>query len=63
MSIAVAHGHPFSIEDLDQFPDDDGLRYELIEGTLIVSPSATSLHQRAAVPVEVCPARLVSDSR
>lgn len=32
MSIAVAHGHPFSIDDLDQFPDDDGLRYELIEG-------------------------------
>lgn len=51
MSIAVAHGHPFSIDDLDQFPDDDGLRYELIEGTLIVSPSPTKLHQRAVMRI------------
>ena len=51
MSIAVAHGHPFSIDDLDQFPDDDGLRYELIEGTLIVRPSPTSLHQRAVTRI------------
>ena len=51
MSIAVAHGHPFSIDDLEQFPDDDGLRYELIEGTLLVSPSPTLLHQRAVTRV------------
>ena len=51
MSIAVAHGHHFSIDDLDQFPDDDGLRYELIEGTLIVSPSPTLLHQRAVMRI------------
>lgn len=49
MSIAVAHGRPFSIDDLDQFPDDDGLRYELIEGTLIVSTTPTKLHQRAVM--------------
>ncbi len=63
MSIAVAHGHPFSIDDLDQFPDDDGLRYELIEGTLIVSPSSTKLHQRAVMRITLllataCPPEL-----
>lgn len=46
MSNAVAHGRPYHIDDLDHFPD-DGHRYELIEGTLLVSPSPTNLHQRA----------------
>lgn len=46
MSTAVAHGRPYRIDDLDHFPD-DGHRYELIEGTLLVSPSPVTLHQRA----------------
>ena len=45
MSIAVAHRGPFTIDDLDHFPD-DGLRYELVEGTLLVSATPSLLHQR-----------------
>ena len=31
-------GEPFTVEDLDRMPD-DGRRYELIDGMLIVSPA------------------------
>lgn len=37
----------WTVDDLAQLPDDDGLRYELIDGTLIVSPSPRPIHQRA----------------
>jgi Uma2 family endonuclease len=43
--------------DLDQLPD-DGRRYELIDGVLVVSPSPTWLHQRAAFRL----ARLLDDA-
>lgn len=45
MSIAVAHPGPFSIDDLDHFPE-DGHRYELIEGALLVTAAPSLLHQR-----------------
>jgi hypothetical protein len=32
-----AAGHPFTVEDLDRLPE-DGRRYELLNGVLIVSP-------------------------
>jgi Uma2 family endonuclease len=35
---------PLRVEDLDSFPD-DGHRYELIDGTLIVSPAPVLRHQ------------------
>lgn len=38
----------FSYEDLAQLPDDDGKRYEVLEGELVVSPAPTRRHQRAA---------------
>lgn len=38
----------WTVDDLAQLPDDDGLRYELIDGTLIVSPSPRPIHQRAS---------------
>jgi Uma2 family endonuclease len=44
-------GHPFTVEELDRAPD-DGRRYELLEGTLVVSP-------RPAVPHQVVASRLV----
>jgi Uma2 family endonuclease len=37
----------FTIDDIDQWPD-DGNRYELLDGMLIVTPSASFNHQRIA---------------
>ncbi|MEU8102861.1 Uma2 family endonuclease [Nonomuraea muscovyensis] len=37
---------PFTVDDLLKFPD-DGNRYELFNGSLLVSPSPAPLHQRA----------------
>jgi Uma2 family endonuclease len=34
----------WTVEDLDALPD-DGLRYELVDGVLLVSPSPVPLHQ------------------
>lgn len=50
-------GRPFSREDLAAMPD-DGRRYELIDGTLIVSAAPSRLHQRAVFRV----ARLLDDA-
>ncbi|TDV38661.1 Uma2 family endonuclease [Actinophytocola oryzae] len=52
-------GRPFTVEDLDFMPD-DGNVYELIDGSLIVSPPPGRRHQRAltrlaALLDEVCP--------
>jgi Uma2 family endonuclease len=57
------HGQQFTIEDLDRMPD-DGHRYELLDGTLIVSPAPGPLHQRVAVVLthileSACPEELV----
>ncbi|MEV0200158.1 Uma2 family endonuclease [Nonomuraea sp. NPDC050691] len=53
---------PFTVDDLLKFPD-DGNRYELFNGSLLVSPAPTPLHQRvtgrictileAAAPLEL----------
>jgi len=42
----LPHGRPLTRADLDAMPD-DGHRYELIDGVLIVSPSPSWPHQRA----------------
>ncbi len=39
-----AAGHPFTVDELDRMPD-DGRRYELIDGVLIVSPAPIIAHQ------------------
>ena len=39
-------GYPFIRDDLDDMPD-DGRRYEIVDGVLIVSAAPTRLHQRA----------------
>jgi len=38
----------WTVADLDQLPD-DGLRYELLDGTLLVGPAPTRRHQRAVL--------------
>lgn len=42
-----ARGRAFTVDDLDKFPD-DGRRYELLDGALVVSPRPTTIHQLAA---------------
>ncbi|MGE5827897.1 MAG: Uma2 family endonuclease [Micromonosporaceae bacterium] len=42
----VAHGRPFTRADLENLPE-DGRRYEIIDGVLIVSAAPGRLHQRA----------------
>jgi Uma2 family endonuclease len=37
-------GRPFTVADLDRMPD-DGRRYELLDGVLLVSPRPTTVHQ------------------
>jgi Uma2 family endonuclease len=58
-----APGEPFTVEDLDRMPD-DGHRYELIDGMLIVSPAPGLPHQRVAFVLgtlleQACPEHLV----
>lgn len=49
VAIAVPPAHrPLTEEDLARLPD-DGLRYELIDGELLVSPSPAGLHQRVSM--------------
>lgn len=52
MTTALPHkqspARPFTIEDYDAFPN-DGNRYEILEGQLIVSPSPTYRHQRVSM--------------
>ena len=55
----LPRGRAFTRSDLDAMPD-DGRRYELIDGVLIVTPAPVHLHQRmvlrlAILLVEACP--------
>jgi Uma2 family endonuclease len=52
-------GGPFTVAELDRLPD-DGHRYELVGGVLVVSPRPTTVHQAVAerlygVLSAVCP--------
>lgn len=57
-----AAGQPFTVADLDRLPD-DGRRYELLDGVLIVSPRPIPVHQWVAdrlfrVLDDACPLHL-----
>ena len=39
-----AAGRPFTVAELDRMAD-DGRRYELLDGVLVVSPRPTTVHQ------------------
>src|ERR1700751_6095037 len=54
-----AFGGPFTVAELDRMPN-DGHRYELVGGVLVVSPRPTTVHQAVAgrlygVLSAVCP--------
>ena len=58
----ASSGLPFTVDELDRLPD-DGRRYELLDGVLVVSPRPTTVHQFAAFQLgkildEACPAEL-----
>lgn len=60
--VSMAAVEMLTREDLDAMPD-DGNRYELIEGEIVVSPSPRSRHQYAVVELiyllrSACPDRL-----
>jgi Uma2 family endonuclease len=44
MTSVIPHGRPFTVDDLEGFPD-DGNRYELIDGMLLVTPAPGWPHQ------------------
>jgi Uma2 family endonuclease len=51
--------HDWTVADLDDLPD-DGLRYELLDGALVVSPAPSMLHQRVVTRIwsllnDACP--------
>ena len=48
----IPHGRPFTVDDLEAMPD-DGNRYELIDGTLIVSPAPAVRHQKVLLQVAI----------
>ena len=48
----LPHGRPLTRADLDAMPD-DGHRYELIDGVLVVSPSPSLRHQVAVLELAV----------
>ena len=39
---------PWTVDDLDEFPEGTGVRYELIDGALLVSAEPSLQHQRVA---------------
>lgn len=61
-TLGLPRGRPLTREDLDAMPD-DGHRYELLDGVLVVSPAPKAAHQlalgelhlllRAAVPSDL----------
>jgi Uma2 family endonuclease len=63
MTSVIPHGRPFTVDDLEGFPD-DGNRYELIDGMLYVSPAPVPRHQVVLTELlvglhAVCPSELL----
>ena len=60
--IGLAEGRPFTVHDLEAMPD-DGRRYELIDGMLLVTPAPGWSHQEMSAALYVmlhaaCPPQL-----
>ncbi|BBH65959.1 hypothetical protein ACTI_26440 [Actinoplanes sp. OR16] len=61
-AIESSHARGWTVEDLENLPD-DGVRRELLDGVLLVSPSPTDIHQIIAMRLgvaleESCPDHL-----
>lgn len=48
MTVMPGEASEWTVDDLDLLPE-DGLRYELLDGTLLVCPAPTRRHQRAVL--------------
>jgi Uma2 family endonuclease len=46
--VALPWGQPLTVADLETIPD-DGHRYEIVDGTMLVTPAPARLHQRCVV--------------
>ncbi|GAA1605923.1 Uma2 family endonuclease [Kribbella hippodromi] len=49
-SVETIEPGTFTLADLDDLPD-DGMRYELVDGTLLVTPAPLPIHQTAALEI------------
>lgn len=47
MATVIAASNGFTVKDLDKLPD-DGLRYELIGGSIVMTPPPEPTHQRVS---------------
>jgi len=47
------HPRPWTLEEVLALPEDNGQRVELVDGTLVVSPSPTPTHQRILQRLQV----------
>ena len=52
MTSVIPHGRPFTVDDLEGMPD-DGNRYELIDGMLLVGPAPGWAHQEMGLTLYV----------
>jgi Uma2 family endonuclease len=64
MPVMPREARDWTVDDLERLPD-DGLRYELVDGMLLVSPAPVVVHQFAAVEIAVllraaCPPHLMA---
>jgi Uma2 family endonuclease len=51
-TFTMPHGRPFTVRDLEDFPD-DGNRYELIDGVLLVSSAPGPDHQTVVLELAI----------
>ncbi|HEX5944661.1 MAG TPA: Uma2 family endonuclease [Acidimicrobiales bacterium] len=54
-----SHLRPLTYDEVQQFPD-DGYRYELVDGELLVTPAPNTAHQRAITQLIIVLAAAVS---